>query len=134
MRGFLKRALPDGPPAPAVPVDVLEDLPDPVIVCDATGAVVVMNRTARESLGGSTDRRGPDEIPTDQWSEYYGVYPRNGSTPVPMERLPLVRALAGEEIRDEELSVRDRDGRIRMANFSGRPLRDSTGDITGAVI
>ena len=134
MRPFAKRTRPPSPRAPDLPVDVLEELPDPVIVCDAGGAIVMMNRKAREGLGGSTDRRGPDEIPVDEWSRYYGVYPRNGSEPVPAEGLPLVRALAGEEVRDEELRIHDRDGRARMANISGSPLSDSDGQITGAVI
>jgi nitrogen-specific signal transduction histidine kinase len=72
MRPFAKRWRPPSARAPDLPVDVLEELPDPVIVCDASGAIVMMNRKAREGLGGSADRRGPDEIPADEWSRYYG--------------------------------------------------------------
>jgi PAS domain S-box-containing protein len=134
MRPFTRRTLPQPPRAPELPVDVLEELPDAVIVCDTTGAVVMMNRKAREGLGGSTHRRGPDEIPAEHWSEYYGVYPRDGSKAVPTEALPLVRALGGEEVRDEDLRIRDQDGRMRIANISGSPLHDSDGQLTGAVI
>jgi two-component sensor histidine kinase len=53
--------------------------------------------------------------------------------PVPPERMPLQRALSGEELRNVEYDAVFADGEAIAMLFNARPIRDRTGRITAAV-
>ncbi len=57
---------------------------------------------------------------------------RDGSE-VPAEQLPLQRAVRGEELKDELYEVRYNGGDKRMLLMRSAPLRNTKGDIQGAV-
>src|ERR1700760_1788907 len=76
---------------------LLEHVPVGVFVADSEGKPYYANAQARELLGMATV---PDHV--DQFSKVYRIFEIGTERPYPAERLPLIRALAGErsEISD----------------------------------
>jgi PAS domain S-box-containing protein len=97
---------------------VHDSISDAVVVVDETGAYVVHNPAARLLLG--LDGAGAALFLPD-------------GTPFPREELPLVRALAGENVHGVEMIVRNevRPGGVHVS-VSARPLDPASGQ-TGAV-
>ncbi len=89
---------------------VLEAMHDGITVVQADGTVLLRNPAGLQLLGmedpPSTVVPGPD----------YGLFRPDGTTPAYQE-LPPFRALAGEDVTDEELVIRN------VANPGGRALR-----------
>jgi rsbT co-antagonist protein RsbR len=106
---------------------VIEALPVGVIVMDAEGNFPIYNSTAQRQAGRPLTR-------TDDLTAAFGFFKPDRVTPYPNEELPLVLALAGEDVRDAELQVRN--GYLegwRTILASALPLRDASGTITAAV-
>lgn len=80
---------------------ILESLSDGVAVADETGRVIVNNSAAR-IISGS---RG-SSVPAQDWVRYFRPFKADGVTPCPFDQMPLVRALRGEEVKDEELLLK----------------------------
>ena len=89
---------------------VLESMGEGLIAADQEGNFLIWNDSAKKLLG-----QGPADLSTEEWSSHYGCYEEDGKTPIPTERLPLVRAMRGESSQ-AELMIR-RPGR-RAAYFS----------------
>jgi len=109
---------------------VLDDLPTAVIIADHRGKFTAFNREAQRILG-----IGPLAVDSDDWSSVYGCYLRDKVTPFPPEKLPLARALRGEEVNGELIFIRNpqqRDGIWIRA--SSKPLRAPAGEIGSAVV
>ena len=105
---------------------VLESTSNGVAVVDEQGSFLYHNPAALKMLGVASPaaENGVAVDLTDpaDWSRHYGVARPDG-TPLPVAELPLVRALAGEEVDGVELLVRNRhhpEG-LRIA-VSARPL------------
>jgi PAS domain S-box-containing protein len=101
---------------------------DAVIVADADGRITLSNPAADLLFG-------PRElIGTDRWRSEYSLYLDDGVTPFPTEETPLRRTLRGEPVDSVEVVLR-RPGDPRPVHgiASGRPIRDSTGTLRGAV-
>ena len=109
---------------------VLESVVEGVVVSDMQGQLLVFNSTARELLG-----RGPTEVEPESWSDIYGFFQSDGSTPCPSEDLPLTRAMQGEAVDGEELVVRTpgRPGDVHIL-ATARPLKDNRGAQIGGVV
>ncbi len=88
---------------------VLDAIGDGILIADDTGRLVFFNRTAQEMLGPGL---GESMLGDDH---------------------PLARALAGEETNHVEQFVRTARSPTHVA-MTGRPMRDSTGRITGAIV
>jgi PAS domain S-box-containing protein len=108
---------------------VLESVENGIVACDNQGRLTFFNDAARAIHGVEQTSLAPE-----QWAERYQVYCADGSAPLAVDRLPLVRALHGERVEATDVVVRAIDGRTRQVQVSGRPLRDAAGDILGAVI
>lgn len=108
---------------------VLSSIADGVCVCDIEGRFIVFNPAAERILA-----RGPIPDQPDAWTAHYGLFLSDQETPVPMDQLPMVRALRGEEVIEEEIYVRH-EGLAEPVwlSVNARPLRDCDGRITGAV-
>ena len=109
---------------------VLNSISDGVVAADETGAVTIFNRSAERIAGF-----GRPDSAFDQWGEDYGIYYPDRVTLVPVEDLPLTRALRGEASDDVDLYVRSPripDG--VYISVSGRPLLDGSGRRRGGVI
>ena len=111
---------------------VLDAVPTPVwFTRDRDASTAWGNREAAELL--RLPHPGMHALAdTDRTQLGFTVH-RDGR-PVTAEALPLQRAAHGEETPAEELEIRFRDGGSRHVVSRGRPLRDATGAVTGAVL
>lgn len=108
------------------PHAILDSLGDAVIVIDHEGNPVHVNRIAHTLFGD----RIFDVMP---WTTVPALYDTDG-VPCPPDRLPLAAALRGEEIDGSEfLLAADDPDAVRRIRVTARPLRDSNGDISGAL-
>jgi len=106
----------------------LDDMPIAVFVLDVHGAPVYANRAAQQILGrGVAPDAGPDKL-----AQTYSAYVAGTDTPYPAERMPVVRALAGERSTVEDMEVRHPDRTIPVQVWAG-PLYDSDGKLMFAL-
>jgi PAS domain S-box-containing protein len=109
--------------------DLVECVAEGVIAADLQGRFVLFNASAQRLLG-----LGPHDVPSDQWTETYGIFREDTVTPFPPDQVPLARAIQGETVRDCLVHIRNPkvpDG--LWINVSGTPLRDSDGVLYGGV-
>lgn len=108
---------------------LLESMDEGVVACDANGTLTLFNKTAREWHDTDTCA-----IPRDKWSEYYNLRESDGVTPLSPERIPLVRALNGEHVRNADISICVAGKPTRYVMANGGPLYDEHGRNIGAMI
>jgi PAS domain S-box-containing protein len=109
---------------------VLRSLSEGVVVADAAGRLIMVNDAAMRIVG-----LGLTEAAMEQWPAEYGCFLPDATTPYEAHRLPLVRAVRGEEVSDEEMFIRNSsvpDGVWISINAS--PLIDENGTRAGGVI
>ena len=109
---------------------VFNSISDGVVVGDAEGKFSIFNPNAQQIVG-----IGMLDAPPDQWTDQYGIFFPDQKTPMPMDGLPLVRAIRGESTDNIELFIRNEkkpDGVYISVN--GRPLATNIGDHGGGVI
>lgn len=106
---------------------ILESMADPVIACDATGNLNFFNRAARELSGVPASNRNPS-----RWGERY-LFLRPDGRRLPLEELPLYRALHGELVHDFEMVLAPPDRSPIHVTASARPL-SSGQERLGAVV
>ena len=109
---------------------VLNTLSEGVVATNLEGAFLVANPTAQEIAGMSPVEGDPEE-----WSETYGTFYPDKTTPVPSTELPLYKAIQGETTDDVKLVLRNKNRPEGVfVSVSGRPLHNETGDLIGGVI
>lgn len=108
---------------------LLEALSEAVISCNAQGELTLFNDTAREWHGA--DIR---QIPIEHWGKLYDLYEADGVTPLDNDRIPLLRALRGERVRDFEISIAAVGQSIRFVVCNADPLHTPEGELLGAVV
>lgn len=97
---------------------VLEGVQDAIVACDADGTPTLFNRATRELH--------------DQAAQAGAAPPACSQLP---EHQPLMRALAGEHVRQAEIRVGTGEARERILLASAQPLYDgAAGAILGAVV
>ena len=110
---------------------VLDGIGDSVLVVDERADLVLMNPAAEKMAGaGLTTGRGGN------WSNRFGLYLPDGTTPCPTADLPLARALRGEPADHVDLYMQREDeapSSGRWLTVTSRPLRDESGAVQGAV-
>lgn len=110
---------------------VLTGISDGIVIADASGNVLFLNPAAERITGCNPGT----SLPLEQWSEFFGCYHTDGTTRYRWDEVPIIRAIRGEEIIDEELLLRNENfPQARWLNVSGRPLDPSTGIAHGAVV
>lgn len=109
---------------------VVEELPEGVVVLDAGGRVVVSNAAARTTLGLDPVGWSPPTGPTTMRDVR-----RPGGEAVAPADLPIARALArGETVHGEQIVVHHaREEREVALLVSATPLRGAGGAVEGAV-
>jgi PAS domain S-box-containing protein len=108
---------------------ILESIADGVVVTDAEGRFILWNQKAEQIVGA-----GPEPVPPEDWPAHFGVFSDETGALLPMEELPLVRALRGERTDMAELYLQHpsrTEG--RWTQVTARPLQDDEGDVAGAV-
>ncbi len=109
---------------------ILEQLPSGVLVLDAAGRPVLVNKACRRILGQGLDSTRPVHEQADDFA------PREATEggPVPVASL-VARVLAGDEIGAYELTMRPPNAVTESwVRVSGAPLRDASGNICGATV
>ncbi len=107
----------------------LRSLNEGVVVADGEGQLLFSNRAAERMIGP-----GPRDVPVPDWAGTWGCLDPDTQAPVPVDRLPLAKAIGGVESQAEVIV---RDGASRESawlTISGTPLRDERGGFEGAVI
>jgi len=108
---------------------VLDSIADGVVVADTAGRFIHFNPAAERILG-----RGPSDAPADQWSDHYGVFLPDGTTPYPPENLPLARAMRGELVVEAELFIRHPARPVgARVSVNGGPVLEE-GEVHGGVV
>lgn len=108
---------------------LLENLAEGVVACDGDGQLMLFNRAAREWHGAD-----PRNIPPEQWSQHYDLYEADGTTPLSLECIPLMRAFKGETVVNAEMSITRKGSQPRQVLASGAPLFGADGEKRGAVV
>jgi len=107
----------------------LNSMSEGVIVCDVNGDVLVVNQSARKILKTDSALSSLSQI-----RAAYGDYHDSDSLVSFWHHHPLIRALAGEKIKDRELSLFDRKQNLSLTlNHASAPLLDDAGRVVGAV-
>jgi len=106
---------------------VFQAMSEAVVVYDMSGAALMVNRAAKESVERSGDPRA--------LSERLELFLADG-TQLAFEDWPVSRVLRGESLSQFEVRARYRDsGRERYLSFGGEPVRDKEGrQILGVVV
>jgi PAS domain-containing protein len=109
---------------------ILDVLASGVVVTDAQGIVVKVNRSATEllSLPESPGRLTPES------AGRYDLRDAADGRPIPYEEFPTVRALRGERADAHVYLVQDGQKRDRALRISALPLLSADGRVRGAVI
>lgn len=108
---------------------LLENLEDAVVVCDEYGVLTMFNQAGRK-LHGLPET----PIPAERWASHYDLYKANGVTLMPLEEVPLFRALRDEVVSDVEMVVAPRGLPPRTLLASGKALRGPDGKRLGAMV
>ncbi len=96
---------------------------DGVYVVDETGRVLLENPAAKRLMGVAVSSDDPEA-----WQAYYGVFRADGSEPLPLDEMPLMRAMRGEHSVGAEVLLRNAerpDG--VLLGVDARPLDPSAG-------
>ena len=109
---------------------VFNSVEDGLIVADRAGNYVTINESALRIAGPVGFVDGPEHRP-----ESYGLYLADGKTLCSHDDLPVVRALRDEVIDDFPMVLRNalRPDGVNLS-ISARPLHDSAGRVSGAVL
>jgi diguanylate cyclase (GGDEF)-like protein len=106
----------------------MENLPVAIFALDSEGHPVYANPAAVELLGrGLAPEAKPREL-----GEIYRVFLAGTNHPYPTERMPIVRALAGESSTVEDMEIERPSGRVRIRVWAS-PIFDADSDIRFAI-
>lgn len=108
---------------------VLDTIDVGVVACDAHGRLTVFNRAARDFHGA-----GARDVAPHRWSLEYRLYQPDGRTRLLTGDIPLVRALNGETVHDQEMLIASEGRPARVVLASGKAMVDSRGMKLGAVV
>ncbi|KUL27708.1 histidine kinase [Actinoplanes awajinensis subsp. mycoplanecinus] len=109
---------------------LLETIDVAVVACDQAARLTLFNRTAREWHGLDAD---PTVDPSD-FSGRYALFDTDGVTPLPADRIPLMRALHEGTVSNAEIIIRRRSGGPMHLISNGRALIAPDGTPLGAVV
>jgi len=108
---------------------ILDSVADGIAVANEHGDLLFLNPAGEQIVG-----MGRVDTTPDQWTATYGLFLTDGVTPCPSEKLPLLRALAGERVDAFEMIIRN-DARPEPVWIVVRaaPIIDKDGNRKGAV-
>lgn len=108
---------------------LLGSLVEAVVACNAEGQLTMFNATARRWHGQEVS-----DVAAERWAAHYSLYQPDGVTLLKAERIPLMRALRGEALREEEVCIATPGQPPRHVLCNGGPLLDAEGNSIGAVV
>ena len=115
---------------------VFNSMNDGVLVLDTMGQVLFTNSSVELACIDS-----PRDVDSSEWTETYGIFYVDKETPVLTDQMPVMRALRGEQIEDEEFFIRNIHNNARnnlltdglFIATSASPLLDKDQQIIGSV-
>ncbi|MBG0833160.1 GAF domain-containing protein [Planomonospora sp. ID67723] len=107
---------------------LLDSLASGVVACDADGYVVVFNQPMRQS------RPHIPGLHIRDIAAAFHLYAADGRTPLKPQQVPLARALAGEHINAEQVTVHPPGRRPHRFAVTGRPIDAPDGQRLGAMV
>src|SRR5690348_73224 len=112
-----------------LPERLFEQLPFAVYVCDRDGVVLQYNRRAAELWGRSPELGDPNE----RFCGSYRMFRPDGSL-LPHHQCPMADVLrTGVSVREQEVHIERPDGSRGIALVEIEAVKDSGGNIVGAV-
>src|SRR5262245_6951808 len=121
--------LDDNEQAFEVPARLFEQLPFAIYVCDRNGLVLRYNRRAAELWGRSPKLGDPDE----RFCGSYRMFRPDGGL-LPHHQCPMADVLrTGISVREQEVHIERPDGSRGIALVDIEAVKDSAGNIVGAV-
>lgn len=108
---------------------ILDKIDVGIISCDQNGKLTLFNRATREWHG-----LPPVDIPQEELTKHYGLYKPDGTTPLKMHEIPLLKALREGNVDNDEMLIKPQNGEARLITVTGSQLKSSEGEVTGAVI
>src|SRR6202023_3212583 len=112
-----------------VPARLFEQLPFAVYLCDRDGLVLRYNRRAAELWGRSPKIRDPNE----RFCGSYRMFRPDGSL-LPHHECPMADVLrTGVSVREQEVHIERPNGLRGIALLDIEVIKDSDGNIVGAV-
>ncbi len=103
-----------------------------VMVADTSGNLLLSNDLAVQMVGAEVSGAAPPNM--QSWAPDHGFFFPDQSTRMPLETMPMVRALGGEQVDEETMFLRNPsipDG--VFLDVSARPLKDLRGTQWGAM-
>lgn len=103
-----------------------------VVVVEPNGQVSYANDSAHRLLALDINQI----VPPDEWSRHYGLFLPDGKSLVPDEQSPLICALNGQKLDNQEIRIAPVKAKHKgiWASINLRPKYDDSGQITGAVL
>src|SRR6201982_1276722 len=112
-----------------LPGRLFEQVPFPIYVCDRDGLVLRYNQRAAELWGRSPKLRDPDE----RFCGSYRMFRPDGSL-LPHHQCPMADVLrTGISVREQEVHIERPDGSRGIALVDIEAVKDSGGNVVGAV-
>jgi serine phosphatase RsbU (regulator of sigma subunit) len=109
---------------------VLQQMPNGVIVADGAGTIIVRNTRSRDILEPGVDQDGPDPEREGRWSARRPDGSRYRAGELPLDR----SLLTGEIVLAERIEIERHDGTIVSIEADSAPIRSTDDDsIEGAV-
>ncbi|MEH2168624.1 MAG: PAS domain S-box protein [Nostoc sp.] len=113
---------------------LLEHVPEGITIAGGFPdfQIIANSKLAQELLGRASESLVG--ISSESYVQLYNLFLADGVTPLTLEQLPLYRATRyGETIRDQECIIERPDGTTIAAIANVVPIRDSQGQIIGAI-
>ena len=109
---------------------IFEAIPLAIVSVDWNGQIQYMNKAAKTLLGEPNPH-----LKLEEWAQSFGLYLDDGIMPFPDQKLPLLRALRGEEVREPEEMILRKEGSDKgiWISISAELLRDENGNVDGAI-
>ncbi|MEP7187804.1 MAG: ATP-binding protein, partial [Roseiflexaceae bacterium] len=109
---------------------VINSIAEGVVLCNREGRLVLANQSAMELL---SVERIPLEQSLSEMPDFYAMRDLEGDS-LPVEQLPLARALSGEVFHEYRLLSHGASGIDTVLGFSGAPVYDDENNVDGAVV
>ncbi len=100
---------------------LLDNIQAGVAVCNEAGELTRFNNVARAWHGLDVSKVTPEH-----WAEHYDLYRADGTTPLPSDEIPLVRAWRGEHIENAEICLHAHGRAPQTLLCNGGPLQQQT--------